>query len=113
VTEAFFATLECELIDRHFWVNREEGRRAIFDYIEGLSQYAPASLDARLPVAGRIRELVARCPCGVAAAQAPGQRRRSQAGRPPVRAHGRMHGRLTCMHGGPAGRRRSAPLVKR
>src|SRR5207245_2344271 len=35
VAEAFFATLECELIDRHIWVNREEARRAIFDYIEG------------------------------------------------------------------------------
>jgi len=35
VAEAFFATLECELIDRHVWVNRREARRAIFDYIEG------------------------------------------------------------------------------
>jgi putative transposase len=35
VTEAFFATLECELIDRHIWVSRGEARRAIFDYIEG------------------------------------------------------------------------------
>jgi putative transposase len=35
MAEAFFATLECELIDRHVWVRREEARRAIFDYIEG------------------------------------------------------------------------------
>jgi len=35
VAEAFFATLECELIDRHIWVNREDARRAIFDYIKG------------------------------------------------------------------------------
>jgi putative transposase len=35
MAEAFFATLECELIDRHVWVNREEARRAIFDYVEG------------------------------------------------------------------------------
>jgi putative transposase len=35
VAEAFFATLECELIDRHIWVTRSEARRAIFDYIEG------------------------------------------------------------------------------
>ena len=35
VAEAFFATLECELIDRYVWVNRGEARRAIFDYIEG------------------------------------------------------------------------------
>lgn len=35
MAEAFFATLECELIDRHIWFNREEARRAVFDYIEG------------------------------------------------------------------------------
>jgi putative transposase len=35
MAEAFFATLECELIDRHIWINREEARRAVFDYIEG------------------------------------------------------------------------------
>jgi putative transposase len=35
MAEAFFATLECELIDRHIWVTREEARRAVFDYIEG------------------------------------------------------------------------------
>jgi putative transposase len=35
LAEAFFATLECELIDRHIWVKRGEARRAIFDYIEG------------------------------------------------------------------------------
>ena len=35
MAEAFFATLECELIDRHVWVNRGEVRRAVFDYIEG------------------------------------------------------------------------------
>ena len=35
VTEAFFATLECELIDRHIWIDRAEARRAVFDYVEG------------------------------------------------------------------------------
>ncbi len=34
MAEAFFATLECELIDRHVWVKRGEARRGIFDYIE-------------------------------------------------------------------------------
>jgi putative transposase len=34
VVEAFFATLECELIDRHVWRNRQEGERAIFDFVE-------------------------------------------------------------------------------
>jgi len=46
VAEAFFATLECELIDRHIWVNREEARRAIFDYIEGF--YNPRRLHSAL-----------------------------------------------------------------
>jgi putative transposase len=34
VAEAFFATLECELIDRHVWRNRQEGENAIFDFVE-------------------------------------------------------------------------------
>ena len=34
MAEAFFATLECELIDRHIWVKRAEARHAIFDFIE-------------------------------------------------------------------------------
>jgi putative transposase len=62
VVEAFFATLECELIDRHVWRHRQEGERAIFDFIEVLSRSAPASLHARLPVAGRVRaEVRNRC----------------------------------------------------
>jgi putative transposase len=35
LAESFFATLECELIDRESWKNRTEARLAIFDYIEG------------------------------------------------------------------------------
>jgi putative transposase len=35
VTEAFFATLECELLDRHRFRTRTQARTAIFDYIEG------------------------------------------------------------------------------
>ena len=34
MAEAFFATLECELIDRHVWRNRQEGENAIFDFVE-------------------------------------------------------------------------------
>ena len=33
--ESFFATLECELIDRCRFQTSEEARRAIFDFIEG------------------------------------------------------------------------------
>ena len=33
--ESFFATLECELIDRSCFRTRAEARMAIFDYIEG------------------------------------------------------------------------------
>ena len=33
--ESFFATLECELIDRSTWKRRYEARMAVFDYIEG------------------------------------------------------------------------------
>jgi putative transposase len=35
MAESFFATLECELIDRSVFENRNRARMAIFDYIEG------------------------------------------------------------------------------
>jgi len=35
LAESFFATLECELIDRHRFRNQAEARMAIFDFIEG------------------------------------------------------------------------------
>jgi putative transposase len=33
--EAFFASLECEVLDRTSFVNREAARMAVFDYLEG------------------------------------------------------------------------------
>jgi putative transposase len=33
--ESFFATLECELLDRRRFPSQAEARRAIFEYIEG------------------------------------------------------------------------------
>jgi putative transposase len=33
--ESFFATLECELLDRQRFRNQNEARRAVFDFIEG------------------------------------------------------------------------------
>ena len=35
ITEAFFATLECELLDRHTFRSHGAARLALFDYIEG------------------------------------------------------------------------------
>jgi len=35
VTEAFFASLECELLDRHLFRTHSQARTALFDYIEG------------------------------------------------------------------------------
>jgi len=35
ITESFFATLECELLDRHVFRTRTQARTAIFDYLEG------------------------------------------------------------------------------
>jgi putative transposase len=34
VAESFFATLECELLNRHHWPDRQTLRTAIFDFIE-------------------------------------------------------------------------------
>ena len=34
VAESFFATLECELLDRHHWPTRQALRTAVFDFIE-------------------------------------------------------------------------------
>jgi putative transposase len=35
VTESFFATLECELLDRTRFATRTQARTAVFDYLEG------------------------------------------------------------------------------
>jgi putative transposase len=35
LAESFFATLECELIDRRSWRTHHEARLAIFEFIEG------------------------------------------------------------------------------
>lgn len=33
--ESFFATLECELLDRHRFRSQQEAGRAVFEFIEG------------------------------------------------------------------------------
>lgn len=35
MAESFFATLECELVDRSRWQTRADARTAVFEYIEG------------------------------------------------------------------------------
>jgi putative transposase len=35
MAESFFASLECELIDRRCWKTKTEARLALFTYIEG------------------------------------------------------------------------------
>jgi putative transposase len=53
LTESFFATLECELIDRSVFHNHSEARLAVFDYVEAF--YNPrrrhSSIDYLSPVA--------------------------------------------------------------
>ena len=46
MAESFFATLECELLDRHRFATRAEARRALFEYIEG--GYHPHRRHSRL-----------------------------------------------------------------
>lgn len=35
MAESFFATLECELLDQHRFVDPDQARRAVFEYLEG------------------------------------------------------------------------------
>ena len=46
MAESFFATLECELLDRHRFATQAEARRAIFESIEGW--YHPHRRHSRL-----------------------------------------------------------------
>jgi len=51
--ESFFATVECELLDRHRFATQSDARMAVFDFIEGW--YNPhrrhSSLGQKSPVA--------------------------------------------------------------
>jgi putative transposase len=57
MAESFFATLECELIDRRSWPTKTEARMALFTYIEGwynprrrhsaLGQMSPANFETK------------------------------------------------------------------
>ena len=56
--ESFFATLECELLDRHRFRIHVEARLAIFDFIEGWYNLRRrhSSLDYRSPIAYEKRD---------------------------------------------------------
>jgi len=57
MAESFFATLECELIDRRSWPSKTEARMALFTYIEGwynprrrhsaIGQMSPANFESK------------------------------------------------------------------
>ena len=57
--ESFFATLECELLDRHRFRTQADARLAIFDFIEGWynPQRRHSALDYLSPMAYEKREL--------------------------------------------------------
>jgi putative transposase len=52
VAESFFATLECELLDRFAWPTRQTLRTAVFDFIEVFynRQRRHSTLDYLTPV---------------------------------------------------------------
>jgi putative transposase len=58
--ESFFATLECELLDRQRFHTQVEARLAIFDFIEGWYNLRRrhSSLDYLSPIAYEKRELL-------------------------------------------------------
>jgi putative transposase len=51
VTESFFATLECELLDRHIFRTQAQARTALFAFIEGFynTQRRHSALGYRSP----------------------------------------------------------------
>jgi hypothetical protein len=67
VAESFFATLECELLDRHHWPDRQTLRTAIFDFIEvfynpwgAQSRTWPLSCQSARPSHGTVTPLLTR-----------------------------------------------------
>ena len=59
--ESFFATLECELLDRHTFRSRDQARGTVFEFIEGW--YNPhrrhSSIGYRSPVRYEMEHRVA------------------------------------------------------
>ena len=56
MAESFFASLECELLDRRSWQSKTEARLALFTYIEGW--YNPRRRHSALAISRSL----SRCP---------------------------------------------------
>ena len=54
--ESFFATLECELLDRHSFRSRREAGRGVFEFIEGWYQSASPTFIDRSGIAYEVRD---------------------------------------------------------
>jgi putative transposase len=50
--ESFFATLECELLDRRHFKTQIEARMAIFEFIEGLCEVDDADVVRLIAISG-------------------------------------------------------------
>jgi len=67
MAEAFFATLECELLDRHRFQTRDQARMAVFEFIEGwyntqrrhssLGMLSPAKFERRWRASSQLEEV--------------------------------------------------------
>ena len=67
MAEAFFATLECELLDKHRFQTRDQARMAVFDFIEGwynsqrrhssLGMQSPAKFERRWRTESQLEEV--------------------------------------------------------
>ena len=60
MAESFFATPECELLDRRRFKTQAEARIAVFEFIVDLRQSAPKTLIARVSVTHELREPIYR-----------------------------------------------------
>jgi putative transposase len=87
--ESFFATLECELLDRHRFTDRAEAELAVFDFIEGfyntrrrhsaIRYLAPAAFEENARMIGTGTALRADTPSSVLPLKGEEARRRANA----------------------------------
>ena len=87
--ESFFATLECELLDRHRFTDRAEAELAVFDFIEGfyntrrrhsaIGYLAPAAFEQKAHQIGTGAALRADTPSSVLPLKGEEARRRATA----------------------------------
>jgi hypothetical protein len=55
MAESFFATLECELLDRRRFKTHAEARMAVFEFIEGFLQSTPSAFITWVSITYHIR----------------------------------------------------------